>query len=116
MLWQISIKTIRQEQYMGNNKEIQRQQYNRTVAMLKQYRDAQFFLQHTTAEESGSTGRETAAQAAGGKRGRVYSVVYVLHAGLYIRADRERIEYRERYTKTLDYGSSKGAGSYDLWD
>lgn len=37
---------------MGNNKEIQRQQYNRTVAMLKQYRDAQFFLQHTTDEES----------------------------------------------------------------
>ena len=36
---------------MGNNKEIQRQQYNRTVAMLKQYRDAQFFLQHTTVEE-----------------------------------------------------------------
>ena len=35
---------------MGNNKEIQRQQYNRTVAMLKQYRDAQFFLQHTTDE------------------------------------------------------------------
>ena len=64
----------------------------------------------------GGTGRDTAAQAAGRKRGRVYSVVYVLHAGLYIRADRERIEYWERYTKTLDYGSSKGAGSYDLWD
>lgn len=52
MLWQSSTKTIRQERYMGNNKEIQRQQYNRTVAMLKQYRDAQFFLQHTTDEES----------------------------------------------------------------
>ena len=52
MLWQISIKTIRQGQYMGNNKEIQRQQYNRTVTMLKQYRDAQFFIQHTTDEES----------------------------------------------------------------
>lgn len=37
---------------MGNNKEIQRQQYNRTVTMLKQYRDAQFFIQHTTDEES----------------------------------------------------------------
>ena len=37
---------------MGNNKEMQRQQYNRTVAMLKQYRDAQFFLQHSTDEES----------------------------------------------------------------
>ena len=37
---------------MGNNKEMQRQQYNRTVAMLKQYRDAQFFIQHTTDEES----------------------------------------------------------------
>ena len=106
---------------MGNNKEIQRQQYNRTVTMLKQYRDAQFFIQHTTDEESstayyGSTRRDTAAQAAGRERGRVYSVAHVLHAGLYIRADRERIEYRERYTKTLDYGSGKRAGSYGLWD
>lgn len=83
---------------MGNNKEIQRQQYNRTVAMLKQYRDAQFFAAHNRRREQtedrgsstayyGGTGRDTAAQAAGGKRGRVYSVVYVLHAGLYIRAD-----------------------------
>lgn len=60
--------------------------------------------------------RDTAAQAAGRERGRVYSVAHVLHAGLYIRADRERIEYRERYTKTLDYGSGKRAGSYGLWD
>lgn len=37
---------------MGNNKEMQRQQYNKTVALLKQYRDAQFFLEHTTDEES----------------------------------------------------------------
>lgn len=64
----------------------------------------------------GSTRRDTAAQAAGRERGRVYSVAHVLHAGLYIRADRERIEYRERYTKTLDYGSGKRAGSYGLWD
>lgn len=63
-----------------------------------------------------STRRDTAAQAAGRERGRVYSVAHVLHAGLYIRADRERIEYRERYTKTLDYGSGKRAGSYGLWD
>ena len=128
MLWQISIKTIRQGQYMGNNKEIQRQQYNRTVTMLKQYRDAQFFYtthnrrREQTADRGsstayyGSTRRDTAAQAAGRERGRVYSVAHVLHAGLYIRADRERIEYRERYTKTLDYGSGKRAGSYGLWD
>lgn len=64
----------------------------------------------------GSTRRDTAAQAAGRERGRIYSVAHVLHAGLYIRADRERIEYRERYTKTLDYGSGKRAGSYGLWD
>lgn len=36
MLWQISIKTIRQGQYMGNNKEIQRQQYNRTEEHIEQ--------------------------------------------------------------------------------
>lgn len=113
---------------MGNNKEMQRQQYNRTVAMLKQYRDAQFFIQHTADEESRQRTKEavqhitaaleevTAAQAAGRERGRVHSVTHVLHAGLYIRADRERIKHRERYTKTLDYSSSKGAGSYDLWD
>lgn len=127
MLWQISIKTIRQGQYMGNNKEIQRQQYNRTVTMLKQYRDAQFFIQHTTDEESrqrteAAVQHITAAleeiqrRRQQAERGRVYSVAHVLHAGLYIRADRERIEYRERYTKTLDYGSGKRAGSYGLWD
>lgn len=84
---------------MGNNKEIQRQQYNRTVAMLKQYRDAQFFYtahngrRKQTENRRGSTtyyggtGRDTAAQAAGRERGRVYSIMHVLHAGLYIRAD-----------------------------
>lgn len=112
---------------MGNNKEIQRQQYNRTVTMLKQYRDAQFFIQHTTDEESrqrtaAAVQHITAAleeiqrRRQQAERGRVYSVAHVLHAGLYIRADRERIEYRERYTKTLDYGSGKRAGSYGLWD
>lgn len=43
---QLVRKVLWQGQYMGNNKEIQRQQYNRTVTMLKQYRDAQFFIQH----------------------------------------------------------------------
>ena len=112
---------------MGNNKEIQRQQYNRTVTMLKQYRDAQFFIQHTTDEESRQR-TEAAVQHITAaleeiqrrrqqpERGRLYSDAQVLHAGLYIRADRERIEYRERYTKTLDYGSGKRAGSYGLWD
>ena len=41
-------------------------------------------------------------QAAGRERGRVHSIMHVLHAGLYIRADRERTKHRERYTKTLD--------------
>lgn len=46
---------------MGGSKETQRQQYSRTVATLKQYRDAQFFLQHT-ADEEGRKKTETAVQ------------------------------------------------------
>lgn len=89
MLWQISIKTIRQGQYMGNNKEIQRQQYNRTVTMLKQYRDAQFFIQHTTDEES---------------RQRTEAAVQHITAALEeIQRRRQQAEREEEYTALRMY-------------
>ena len=103
---------------MGNNKEMQRQQYNRCTILYTAHsgRRKQTENKRGSTAYYGGTGRGTAAQAAGRERGRVHSITHVLHAGLYIRADRERIKHRERYTKTLDYSSSKGAGSYDLWD
>lgn len=68
------------------------------ATVIKDFACTIFFAAHNRRREQtedrgsstayyGGTGRDTAAQAAGGKRGRVYSVVYVLHAGLYIRAD-----------------------------
>lgn len=69
---------------MGNNKEIQRQQYNRTVAMLKQYRDAQFFIQHTTDEES----RQRTAAA----------VQHITAALKEIQRRRQQAEREEEYT------------------
>jgi hypothetical protein len=69
---------------MGNNKEIQRQQYNRTVTMLKQYRDAQFFIQHTTDEES----RQRTAAA----------VQHITAALEEIQRRRQQAERAEEYT------------------
>lgn len=77
---------------MGNNKEIQRQQYNRTVAMLKQYRDAQFFLQHTTDEES--------------KQRTEAAVQHITAALEEIQRRRQQAEREEEYTaleKTLQH-------------
>lgn len=76
-------------QYMGNNKEIQRQQYNRTVTMLKQYRDAQFFIQHTTDEES---------------RQRTEAAVQHITAALEeIQRRRQQAEREEEYTALRMY-------------
>ena len=60
---------------MGNNKEIQRQQYNRTVAMLKQYRDAQFFLQHTTDEESKQRTEAAEQHITSGREERIVEII-----------------------------------------
>lgn len=74
---------------MGNNKEIQRQQYNRTVTMLKQYRDAQFFIQHTTDEES---------------RQRTEAAVQHITAALEeIQRRRQQAEREEEYTALRMY-------------
>lgn len=74
---------------MGNNKEIQRQQYNRTVAMLKQYRDAQFFIQHTTDEKS---------------RQRTEAAVQHITAALEeIQRRRQQAEREEEYTALCMY-------------
>lgn len=74
---------------MGNNKEIQRQQYNRTVAMLKQYRDAQFFLQHTTDEES--------------KQRTEAAVQHITAALEEIQRRRQQAEREEEYTALCMY-------------
>ena len=68
---------------MGNNKEMQRQQYNKTVALLKQYRDAQFFLEHTMDEAS----RKRTEAAVEHIAAALEEIKYVLHAGVHVRAD-----------------------------
>lgn len=74
---------------MGNNKEIQRQQYNRTVVMLKQYRDAHFFLQHTTDEES--------------KQRTEAAVQHITAALEEIQRRRQQAEREEEYTALCMY-------------
>lgn len=88
MLRQKNIKTVRQGR-MGNNKEMQRQQYNRTVAMLKQYRDAQFFIQHTTDEESRQRTKE--------------AVQHITAALEEIQRRRQQAEREEEYTALCMY-------------
>lgn len=69
--------------------ETQRQQYNRTVTMLKQYRDAQFFIQHTTDEES---------------RQRTEAAVQHITAALEeIQRRRQQAEREEEYTALRMY-------------
>lgn len=88
MLRQKNIKTVRQGR-MGNNKEMQRQQYNRTVAMLKQYRDAQFFIQHTADEESRQRTKE--------------AVQHITAALEEVQRRRQQAEREEEYTALRMY-------------
>lgn len=74
---------------MGNNKEMQRQQYNRTVAMLKQYRDAQFFIQHTADEESRQRTKE--------------AVQHITAALEEVQRRRQQAEREEEYTALRMY-------------
>lgn len=88
MLRQKNIKTVRQGR-MGNNKEMQRQQYNRTVAMLKQYRDTQFFIQHTADEESRQRTKE--------------AVQHITAALEEVQRRRQQAEREEEYTALRMY-------------